>query len=365
MTSRQTELLTDLSVVKYEPKYKALIVVDSSKKVQTLTVDDKTKVEYNSATPTLTGAEALLTEGRRISVNRIGDRVLSLQVIYKYDGTYVSTDINNKKVVIKLSDGREVAVPYQGSTPSIELFGKSSGTIADLKVGDSVSAVLSANQDSIQTLYVKSSMQYEVVSVTSASNRIIATADGVSRSIYTDKATVLDENGNAIKISDISAGQTINVAYSGNTPVTVQVAKLTYGKVVSVDGSLLTVKSYTGSQEALSLTNGYKVIRGSSVSTSITSLTTSDHVVVNRDTDGKLIIKVLSSLERKFTRYNSSTKELYVIRTSMSDDNFHFTMNADTYIHEGDTTLSVQSLKENDKIVLYFNGDKLVEVEKQ
>ncbi|MNW55705.1 hypothetical protein D3C74_333860 [compost metagenome] len=295
----------------------------------------------------------------------IGDRVLSLQVVYKYDGTYVSTDINNKKVIIKLSDGREVSIPYQGSSPSVELFGKSSGTIADLKTGDAVSILLSSNQDTIQTLYVKSSLQHEVVSVTSASNRIIATADGVSRSIYTDKATILDENGNAIKISDIKAGQTINVAYNGNTPTVVQVAKLTYGKVVSVDGSTLTLKSFAGSQESLSLASGVKVMRGSSTSTSGTSLTASDHVVVTRDTDGKLIVKVLTSLERKLSRYNTVTNEIVVIRSGMSDDNYRFSLQSNTYIHEGDTTLSVQSLKENDKIVLYFNGDKLVEIEKQ
>ncbi|MNO12277.1 S-layer protein precursor [compost metagenome] len=365
VTGRQSEQLTDLSVVKYEPKYKALIVVDSNKKVQTFTIDDKTKVEYNSATPTLTGAESLLNEGRRINMTTIGDRVLSLQVVYKYDGTYVSTDINNKKVIIKLSDGREVSIPYQGSSPSVELFGKSSGTIADLKTGDAVSILLSSNQDTIQTLYVKSSLQHEVVSVTSASNRIIATADGVSRSIYTDKATILDENGNAIKISDIKAGQTINVAYNGNTPTVVQVAKLTYGKVVSVDGSTLTLKSFAGSQESLSLASGVKVMRGSSTSTSGTSLTASDHVVVTRDTDGKLIVKVLTSLERKLSRYNTVTNEIVVIRSGMSDDNYRFSLQSNTYIHEGDTTLSVQSLKENDKIVLYFNGDKLVEIEKQ
>ncbi|MBA9085278.1 hypothetical protein FHR92_001744 [Fontibacillus solani] len=365
VTGRQSEQSSDLTVVKYEPKYKALIVVDSSKKVQTFTVDEKTKVEYNSATPTLSGAESLLTEGRRISMTHIGERVLSLQVIYKYEGTYVSTDTNSKKMVIKLSNGENVTLPYQGNTPPIELYGKGTATIADLKVGDPVTAILSTNQDAILTLAVKSAIQFEVVSVDTSKSRIRAVSEGITRDFYVDKAALLSENGNAIKVSDIQTGQTINVAFYGNTAASVQVVKLTVGKVTNVDSSTVTVKPFTGSQESFSLANGVKVVRGSSVSTGVTNLTTSDHVEIRKGTDGTLIIKVLAPLERKFSRYDGTTKEIIVLRSDLTDSNYRFVVTPETYIHQGDTTLSVQSLKENDKIVLYFIGDKLVEVEKQ
>lgn len=365
VTGRQSEQLSDLTVVKYEPKYKALIVVDSSKKVYTFTVDEKTKVEYNTATPTLSGAESLLTEGRRISMTHLGERVLSLQVIYKYEGTYVSTDTTNKKMVIKLSSGENVNLPYQGNTPSIELYRKSNATIADLKVGDPVTALLSTNQDAIQTLYVKSSTQFEIVSVDSSKSRVRAVSDGVTHDFYVDKAKLLSENGTAIKVADLQAGQTINVAFDGNNAVSVQVVKLTLGKVTNVDGSTVTVKPYSGVQESFSLANGVQVVRGSSVSTGVTSLTTSDRVEVRKGTDGTLIIKILSPMERKFARYDGTTKEILVLRSDLTDSKYRFVVTPETYFHEGDTTLSVQSLKENDKIVLYFNGDKLVEVEKQ
>ncbi|MNI13455.1 hypothetical protein D3C73_666830 [compost metagenome] len=365
VTGRQSEQLSDLTVVKYEPKYRALIVVDSSKKVQTYTVDDKTKVEYNSATPTLSGAESLLTEGRRISMTHIGERVLSLQVIYKYEGTYVSTDTTNKKVVIKLSNGGNVTLPYQGNTPSIEMYRKGTVNVTDLKVGDGVTALLSTNQDAIQTLLVKSAIQFEVVSVDTSKSRIRAVSDGIIHDFYVDKATLISENGNGIKVSDIQIGQTINVAFNGNTAASVQVVKLTVGKLTNVDGSTVTVKPFAGTQESFSLANGVQVVRGSSVSTGVTSLTTSDRVEVRKGTDGILIIKVLSPMERKFSRYDGATKEILVLRSDLTDNKYRFAVTPETYIHEGDTTISVQSLKENDKIVLYFNGDKLVEVEKQ
>ncbi|WP_435925386.1 S-layer homology domain-containing protein [Paenibacillus sp. DYY-L-2] len=365
VTGRQSEQLSDLTVVKYEAKYKALMVVDSAKKVHAFTLDDKTKVEYNTTTPTLSGAESLLSEGRKISVTHIGDRVLSLSIVYKYEGTFLTVDTTAKKISILLPNGKTAVVPYQGTAPSIEMYGKSGATLADLKVGDPVTAVLTTNQDALQTLAVKKSVQFEVVSVNTSNSRIRATADGITRDFYVDKATLLADNGTAIKVSDIQAGQTINVNFSGLTATSLQVVKLTLGKILSVDGSALTVKPFSGSSESFSLTAGVKVVRGTSVSTGTTSLTTSDHVEVRKGTDGSIIVNVLTPLERKVSRYNTITKELQVWRSDLTDNNYRFTITPEVYIHQGDTTLSVQSLQENDKIVLYFNGDKLVEVEKQ
>lgn len=365
VTGRQSEQLTDLSVVKYEPKYKALMVVDASKKVHAFTVDDKTKAEYNSTSPTLAGVEALLTEGRKINVTHIGERVLAIQVVYKYEGTYLSTDTAAKKISILLPSGKTVTVPYQGTAPSIELYGKSSAALADLKVGDPVTAILNANQDSLQTLAVKKTVQFQISSVSTSNSRILASANGVSDNFYVDQATLLGDNGAAIRVSDLQAGQTINVTFNGRTATSLQVVRLTLGKVTAIDASSVTVKSFSGTPEIFSLANGVKVVRGTSVSTGTASLTTSDHVEIRKDADGSVVIKVLSPLERKFQRYDANNKDILVYRSTIQDDNYRFAVTPDTYIHQGDTTLSVQSLKDNDKIVLYFNGDKLVEVEKQ
>ncbi|WMT42750.1 S-layer homology domain-containing protein [Paenibacillus sp. D2_2] len=364
VTGRQSESVSAVSVVKYEPKLKALMVVDSAKKVHAFTLDEKTKVEYNSATPTLAGAEALLTEGRKINLTYIGDRVLSLQVIYKYDGTYVSTDTSKKQVTILQADGTKIDVPYQGTAPSISMYGKSNPGLSDLKAGDPVTVILSANQDALQTLAVKKTVQFEITNVTTSNSRIRAVANGISDEFYVDQATLFGDNGIAIKINDLKVGQTINVSFSGRTATSLQVVKLSLGKVDQVDGSVLKLKKFDGTSETFPLGSGVKVVRNGVVSSS-SSLNTSDHVEVRKDTDGSLLVKVLSSMERQVSRYNTLTSELSVLRSSVADNNYRFSITDDIYIHQGDTTLSVQSLKENDKIVLYFNGDKLIEIEKQ
>ncbi|MCK8490083.1 S-layer homology domain-containing protein [Paenibacillus sp. MBLB2552] len=365
VTGRQSEQLANASVINYDAKTKALTVMDSAEKPYVFVIDDKTKYTYNTTTPTLTGLEALLSKGRRVDLTVVGSRVVNVEVTYKYEGTYVSANTSTKKITMLLGNGKTVEIPYQGTTPSISIYGKASATLADIKAGDPVTAMLTANQDALQTLAVKTSIQFEVASMNTSNSRIRATANGVSSEFYVDQAVLLGENGGAIKVSDLKAGQTINVTFNGQTAVSLQVVKLTLGKVQSVDGSSLTVKSFAGNVETFSLSNGVKVQRGTEVSTNTTSLTTNDHVEVRKDTNGSVVIKVLTPQERKFSRYDGVAKEIIVLRSSTSDNNYRFAVTADTYIHQGDTTISVQSLQNNDKIVLYFNGDKLVEIEKQ
>lgn len=365
VTGRQSEQLASATVLNYDAKTKALTVIDAAEKPYVFVIDEKTKYTYNTTAPTLSGLEALLSKGRRVDLTVVGSRVVNLEVTYKYEGTYVSTNTTTKKVTILLGNGKTVEIPYQGITPSISIYGKASASLSDIKAGDPVTAMLTANQDALQTLAVKTSIQFEIVSVDTSRSRIRATADGVSRDFYVDQALLFGENGGAIKVGDLKAGQTINVTFNGQTAVSLQVVKLTLGKIQSVDGTTLTVKSFTGTEETFSLASGVKVQRGTEVSTSTASLTTSDRVEVRKDTGGTVVVKVLTSQERKLSRYDGVSKEIIVYRSSTSDTNYRFAVTADTYIHQGDTTISVQSLQINDKIVLYFNGDKLVEIEKQ
>lgn len=365
VTNRQSEQLVGAVVINYDSKTKALTVLDGNKKPHVFVLDERTKVDYNTKEPTLSGMELQLLKDRKLNITHIGSRALSLQMIYKYEGTFVSANTTAKTITIQLADGRKVDVPYQGTAPVLDWFGKVSPAISDLKAGDTVTAILSANQDALQTLAVKSAVQFEIVSVSTSNSRVRAAANGVTQEFYVDQAALLGESGNQLKITDLQAGQTINVIFNGRTAASLQVVKLTLGKVQTVDSSSVTVKAFNGQLESYPLTNGVKVLRGTSISTGTASLTTTDHVEVRKDADGTLIIRVLDVLERNFSRYDAAKSELNVFRPVLTDTNYKFVVTPETYIHQGDTTLSVQSLKENDKIVLYFNNGKLVEVEKQ
>lgn len=361
---RQSEQLTDLNVVSYDSKYKALTVVNAQNKLEVYKLDDKTKLDYNTTQPTLAGVEPLLTKDRRISLIHIGDRVLALQVIYKYEGTYVSANTVAKTLTIQLSSGKLLTLPYTGYTPSIEIYGLANPTVADIKTGANVTLLLTATQDAVQTLSVKTPVQFEVVSVDPYNIRIRAKTKGVTDEFYVDKAVLLAENGQSIKLTDLTAGQLINVIFNGRTAATVQAVKQDLGKVLSSDGLSVSVKNYTGVTTSYSVSAEVKVVRNGVVSTNPGSLTPADHVEVRKDENGQLVFTVLNSIVRPFNYYDSSSKEIYV-KHDFNDNNYRYGVTLEMYVHQGDITLTVQSLKENDNIVLYFNNDKLVEIEKQ
>ncbi|MEI0738633.1 hypothetical protein VQ056_21610 [Paenibacillus sp. JTLBN-2024] len=75
--------------------------------------------------------------------------------------------------------------------------------------------------------------------------------------------------------------------------------------------------------------------------------------------DGNSVVKVLSVATKAFWKYDNDAKEIYVKRQNVNDAN-QFPLSPAAYIHQGDTTLTVQSLKENDNIVLYLSNGTIV-----
>jgi len=361
--NRQMEQKPSSTVVSYDAKSKLLTVLDANKKPFVFTLDDKTKLTYNSSTPTLTGMESLLTSNRRINVSYIGNRALSLEVVYKYDGTITAIDTASRKITLQGSGDQSITVPY--SNPTIEMYGKSNVSMSDVKIGSSVSLVLSNNQDNVQSILMKSVIQFDLVSVDTAANRIIVKSDGSTNQLYLDKAVIIGDSGQSLKISDLQAGQILNITLSGNTATTVQNIKSLIGQVLTVDTatSSVTVKDNNGSTEVFKINAALKILRAGSINTNLSSLVATDRVEIRKDVDGTTIIKVLNLVTRDFWKYDSSTREFFVKRQYTTENN-RYVLAPNAYIHQGDTTLLVQSLKENDNIVLYLNNDVIVEVRK-
>lgn len=363
--NRRSEQLNEVSVVQYDKTKKLLYLVDAKDNPYALTLDASTKVDYNTVSPTLAGLESLLNSGRKVTITHIGKRVLSISVIYQYEGSFVSVDNANKKLKLQMTDGTTRELAYTNTQLPVTIYGKASGTLADLKAGDSIVAQLNAAQDAVSGILVKTAKQFEIVSVDTNTNRITAKGNGVSQSFYVDQAVLLDANGTAIKVSALSTGNYINVLFNGTVASTAQVVTNTYGAVTNVSASSFTVKGSGGTSTTFPAPAKVKVIRGASTSTTLSSLTTADHVAVRKDADGTMMVTVLTSLNRDFWRYDANSKVVYVKKETLSDMNTSFSLPVNAFIHQGDNTLTVQSLQENDTIVLYFDGDRLVEIEKQ
>ncbi|WP_194541988.1 S-layer homology domain-containing protein [Paenibacillus sp. JZ16] len=362
VTGRQIEQLDAVTVVNYDGKTHWLTVKDANNQPRVIVLDDKTKLDSSYGT-TLDKVGPLLVSGRKVSVSLIGTRVLSLEVVYKVEGKINSINTSKQVISIMTANGKAEEISYYNS-PIVEIFGRSGASLADLRIGDEVLAQLSNNQDYLQSLKLKTSAQFEVVSTEPTRNRIRVKANGSTSDIYTDKSILTGETGQAILLADLRPGALVNITFQGLTPVAVAEVKLTLGEVTSVDASAnaLTTKDYSGNSQTLGVSGGVKVVKNGSTASNLSALTSGDRVEIRKDIQGVTIIQVLEKVERAF--WQASNTEIQVKRKSIND-NFRYVLSDKVFVHQGDTTLSVQSLKENDNIVLYLNNGVVVEIVKQ
>ncbi|MGF9699216.1 S-layer homology domain-containing protein [Paenibacillus sp. MABNR03] len=359
---RQMEPMNGASVVSYNSKTKVLTVLDSNKKPFVFTLDDKTKLDYNTTKPTLAGLESLLNEGRKLDLTYVGTRALSVKVIYKYEGTLSGID-TNKKTISLLSGNQTITVPYS-TVPTIEIYNKSGAGLSDLKIGDKVTVTLGSNQDYVQKVSLNTVAQFEVVSV-ETNGRVRVKSDSLTSQFYVDQAVLTGESGQSITASQLTAGNLINVTFEGTTPKAVQVVKRTLAEVTSVDATSVTLKLFNGQSETVPVSGAVKVIKSGSTLTTLNSLTVGDRVEMTKDTDNSTRFRVMTIMSKQFWSYDGVGNQILVKRESTSDTNYRFALGTGVFVHQGDNTLSVQSLKDNDNIVLYLLNNVVMEIQKQ
>ncbi|MGM1046176.1 MAG: S-layer homology domain-containing protein [Bacillota bacterium] len=361
VVGRQTERINAATIVSYDTKKRWLTVSDDKSLPVVIVLDEKTKFD-SSAGVTLASIERLLEPGRKVDVSYIGNRAISLEVVYKYEGKVIAINAATRILTIQTDGGQNINIPY--SIPRVELYGKPVASMSDIKIGDEVSAQLTNSQDSLSSLKMKSSLQFEIISTEPTLNRIRVKNEGITSEFYADKVVLTDENGQSIRVSDLRPGTLINVSFVGTTPTAVQTVKLTLGQIMNVDsaGNKLTVKEFNSANQTIDTAGKVKINRGGVTSTNLNSVTVNDRVEIRKDVDGTTIVKVLDTTSRSFWRYENG--DVFVKRKNTTE-NYRFPAASNLYVHQGDQNLSVQSLKENDNIVLYFNNGAVVEIVKQ
>ena len=70
-------------------------------------------------------------------------------------------------------------------------------------------------------------------------------------------------------------------------------------------------------------------------------------------------------MSKQFWSYDGVGNQILLNAKRHRDMNYRFALGTNVFVHQGDNTLSVQSLRDNDNIVLYLLNNVVMEIQKQ
>ncbi|NGZ74301.1 S-layer homology domain-containing protein [Saccharibacillus alkalitolerans] len=367
---REATQLSFATVSSYDPATGVLAVIDSAGKPHAFSLDANTKLTYNNASlsPSLKGIEPLLVKGRGVNLTAVSSRLLSLEVVYKYEGTVEQVNAAALSLTLKLDDGTSVKLPYGTTGTVVQAYGVSNATMSNVKTGDRVVASLYADRVALQSVAVQTTKQFRVTGTTPGSSRLSVEQGGVTSNLYVDNKLILNAQGGQIGYAGLTVGSLVDVTFSGPDVSKVRLSDSVIGTVQSVDAAsrsvtLLTstgaTRTYSGAVTPLNVNQNGSIVSG------VATLTAGQHVQAVVQPDGSTLFTAFQALSKSFWRYDAVTQTVYVKVTPGSSEANSFKLAPEAWVHQGATNISVQSLAGDDKIVLYLNNNVVYELAKQ
>jgi len=365
VVNRDVSTVNGASVIDYNPERRTLTFWDGNGP-QVVSLTDRTRIELNGTQINLATAATQLTENRKFSIIFSDKTAVSIKFIHKYSGTLTSLNATTSTLTLKLTDGSSVTLPYTNA--GVEIYGKTSASLSDIKAGDAVTLLLSTNQEQIVSVLVHQVVQQKIVSVdaASASKKVkLMGADGVTTEYaVASDWTFADENGSALTLAQLSAGQYVNVTFAGKQPTALKRVTVTYGQVAAVSAGSISVKDFNGRTVDTQLGTDYRVVRGGTATTgSIAGIAAGDRVEVRKDDQGKVVVTVVAGVAKTFRLYDITTKTIHTVNLGSTKNTFAVV--PDTLVTSAGAVIPISSLKFNDSIVIYEKDGILIEVAKQ
>jgi hypothetical protein len=327
-------------------------------------ISGKTRIEVNNSDLTLEAAKTLFSAGRKVTITYSEDQAIVIRFAYRHTGSLSAVDTAGSRLVLKLDDGSTVTIPYD--KPSVQIRGKSSASLADLKAGDRVTVQLDQNLDKALLVMAHTVEQMKVDSVNAANRRVKLASDSGSASEYTlsSDAQVLNEKGESLPLAQLAPGRTVNAEFAGNELIRLQTVIVKVGKITAIAPGTVTFAEYGGAVQDIALGANFKIVKNGAESASTAALAAGDRAEIRTNASGEYVVTVIPGLEKTFWRYDAAANAILVRKVTLTENN-QYKLSPDTLVTSGDQKIEAASLKEDDKIVLYILNGKLLEVEKR
>ncbi|WP_172250528.1 S-layer homology domain-containing protein [Saccharibacillus deserti] len=366
--NREATQLSLATVSSYDAATGVLAVIDTAGKPYAFTLDANAKLAYNVPAPTLKGIEPLLIKGRGLNLTAVGSRLISLELVYKYEGTVEQVNAASQAVTLKLDDGTSIKLPYGTTGTVVQVYGVSGATMANVKAGDRIVASLYADRVALQSVAVQTTKQFRVIDTTPGSSRLSVEQGGTTASLFVDNKAIFNAQGAQIGYAGLTAGALVDVTFSGPEVSKVKLSDSMLGTIQSVDpaGRSVTLLTSTGAARTYSgAVSPLNVSQNGSLVSGLRTLTAGQHVQAVVQPDGSTTFTIFQALSKTFARYDAVTQTVVVKITPGSAENNVFKVAPEAWIHQGTTNIGVQSLVGDDKIVLYLNNNVVYELVKQ
>ncbi len=338
-----------------------LLFREDSKTLVTKEILADTVIEFNGMAITRDQIKTSFTKGRKIDLVFSGDRIVRMSNSWKYSGKV--TDILPLTNTIKINSDEYGSMSFSyNAAPFVELFGKSSTSLADVRIGDQVQLTLDSAQSKVQSIQITQRRLFKVTSKLSY------------------KLTVADENGTSFDINnvtsaavshydklfatynDITAGSYVMVTLNGTTPSSIYIPKVSYGNVDSVESARNTFNySEFGSASRTISSNTTVILNGTTQST-VSGLAAGDRILLVEGKDGLRLIQKLTKLEKKLISYNATAHSVDFYRATLTETN-RYALDANVFIHRGADKLTTAALVKDVSLNAYLYNNVIMEIE--
>lgn len=365
--NRKAEMLIGATFIEYDKSNHLLMVVDEKKEPHAFKLTYETRIENNGAQIAIDDiADQVKTGKRKLNVQYTAKNALLVQIVNKYEGTYVYSSSSAKTLTMKLANGQTVTLPYKNTTIGVEKYGTSNATINDVNHGDPIVAYFSDDdQSSLSSIAVRQNLQFEVASRDASVYRMRLRSGSTVEDFYIGSVPISDLNNQKIKIDDLKDNDYVNVVIDGRSIVEVRRVQVAYGKIESVqtDTGIVMVRDNSDSHFVHQVGKNAQIQGDHSSTLNLNTLKVGDHVEVRKDANDRMVVTLINGTKHRFWRYNESTNELYVKR-SLSENNYIFNLHPKAFIHAKGEKISLPSIKEDSDIMLYIVKGQVVEIEK-
>lgn len=371
VTSRSVKQYVFASIIGYDADRKLLTIEADNGDFGVFRLTDSTAVRIGDATLPVSNFQSMFMANgnnkRKIDLKVSKDKVVQVEMTQYIEGTVAQINSTTNEMTIRTVGGQNLTFKAYVST-RVELQNKTNGTLADLKVGDSIRANVNlGDQTIISDIVMKKAGVYKVLYTTPATRQVnVKDENGTLLTFVVDTNDKISNPGKSTHaFEDIQVDEYVKASFNGATLANVTILNTLRGKVTAVDASLgtITVQDFQGNVQVQPLGSQFTIKLNGTSSAAITSLKPDDRVELIRDANDKITIHVAAASKRVVSSYMYTVNQL-ILKPTGSNDKTSYSFFAKAYLHKGSQIVAANSFMENEEVTIYVLDDKIIEIEK-